>query len=67
MLPLLLQCFRPMTAVFVCPLFFGVGRRLFLKLLGINFEHFNVCQVALTSHVELREHILVTEWETVIT
>ena len=27
MLPLLLQCFRPMTAVFVCPLFFGVGKR----------------------------------------
>ncbi|KAJ4437554.1 hypothetical protein ANN_17699 [Periplaneta americana] len=26
MLPLLLQCFRPMTAVFVCPLFFGVAR-----------------------------------------
>ncbi|PNF23073.1 CAAX prenyl protease 2 [Cryptotermes secundus] len=25
MLPLLLQCFRPMTAVFVCPLFFGVA------------------------------------------
>ncbi|KDR09270.1 CAAX prenyl protease 2 isoform X2 [Zootermopsis nevadensis] len=25
MLPLLLQCYRPMTAVFVCPLFFGVA------------------------------------------
>ncbi|GLH07734.1 CAAX prenyl protease 2 [Gryllus bimaculatus] len=25
MLPLLLQCFRPLTAVFICPLFFGVG------------------------------------------
>ncbi|XP_067012806.2 CAAX prenyl protease 2 [Anabrus simplex] len=25
MLPLLLQCFRPMTAVVVCPLFFGVA------------------------------------------
>ncbi|PSN50774.1 CAAX prenyl protease 2 [Blattella germanica] len=25
MLPLLLQCFRPMTAIFVCPLFFGVA------------------------------------------
>ena len=26
MLPLLLQCFQPMTAVFIAPLFFGVGR-----------------------------------------
>lgn len=26
MLPLLLQCFRPMTVVFVAPLFFGVGK-----------------------------------------
>jgi len=42
MLPLLLQCFRPMTAVFVCPLFFGVGRTLFMKFTGINFEHFYV-------------------------
>ncbi|GLH07732.1 hypothetical protein R5R35_005888 [Gryllus longicercus] len=25
MLPLLLQCFRPLTAVFICPLFFGVA------------------------------------------
>lgn len=25
MLPLLLQCFQPMTAVFIAPLFFGVG------------------------------------------
>ncbi|KAJ8874393.1 hypothetical protein PR048_025242 [Dryococelus australis] len=25
MLPLLVQCFRPMTAVFVCPLFFGIA------------------------------------------
>lgn len=26
MLPLLLQCFQPSTAVLVCPLFFGVGK-----------------------------------------
>jgi len=25
MLPLLLQCFTPATAIFVCPLFFGVA------------------------------------------
>lgn len=25
MMPLLLQCFRPMTAIFIAPLFFGVG------------------------------------------
>uniref|UniRef100_A0A1B6HVQ7 CAAX prenyl protease 2 n=1 Tax=Homalodisca liturata TaxID=320908 RepID=A0A1B6HVQ7_9HEMI len=25
MLPLLLQCFRPTTAIFVCPLFFGIA------------------------------------------
>lgn len=25
MLPLLLQCFKPMTAVFICPLFFGLA------------------------------------------
>lgn len=25
MLPLLLQCFTPTTAIFVCPLFFGVA------------------------------------------
>lgn len=25
MLPALLQCFQPITAVFICPLFFGVG------------------------------------------
>lgn len=25
MLPILLQCFNPTTAVLVCPLFFGVG------------------------------------------
>lgn len=25
-IPLLLQCFQPMTAVFICPVFFGAGR-----------------------------------------
>lgn len=25
MMPLLLQCFHPMTAIFIAPLFFGVG------------------------------------------
>lgn len=25
MLPLLLQCFSPTTAIFICPLFFGVA------------------------------------------
>nr|CAD7445062.1 unnamed protein product [Timema bartmani] len=28
MLPLLLQCFQPITAIFVCPLFFGIGFQL---------------------------------------
>lgn len=35
MLPLLLQCFRPLTAVFVCPLFFGVGKTLVLSFTNI--------------------------------
>ncbi|XP_046996542.1 CAAX prenyl protease 2 isoform X2 [Schistocerca americana] len=42
MLPLLLQCFRPMTAVFVCPLFFGVAH--FHHMVermktGLDFRH----------------------------
>nr|XP_022908330.1 CAAX prenyl protease 2 [Onthophagus taurus] len=30
MLPILGQCFEPLTAVFVCPLFFGAGKHPFL-------------------------------------
>lgn len=29
MLPLLLQSFNPITAIFLCPLFFGVGKQIF--------------------------------------
>ncbi|XP_018328410.1 CAAX prenyl protease 2 isoform X2 [Agrilus planipennis] len=41
MLPLLLQCFSPITAVFVCPLFFGVAHfHHMIELVrdGINFK-----------------------------
>lgn len=27
MMPALLQCFRPISAVFICPLFFGIGEK----------------------------------------
>lgn len=45
MLPLLLQCFAPMTAVFICPLFFGVGKASF-KAVPLrnrsNFQHISI-------------------------
>ncbi|KAK9731365.1 Type II CAAX prenyl endopeptidase Rce1-like [Popillia japonica] len=42
MLPILLQCFSPMTAVFVCPLFFGAGHfhHVIEKMKkGMKFKH----------------------------
>nr|CAD7423880.1 unnamed protein product [Timema monikensis] len=38
MLPLLLQCFQPITAIFVCPLFFGIGE--FINIVA-NHSHFH--------------------------
>lgn len=45
MLPLLLQCFRPLTAIFIAPLFFGVGKYslpIILCLSSYSME-WNVC------------------------
>ncbi|XP_018913305.1 CAAX prenyl protease 2 isoform X2 [Bemisia tabaci] len=42
MLPLLLTCFKPMAAVFICPLFFGTAHfnRLAERVLaGVDFKH----------------------------
>lgn len=47
MVPLLLQCFRPLTAVFVCPLFFGVA-------------HFHHMAERLKAGMDLKQALLVS-------
>jgi len=38
-IPLLLQCFQPMTAVFICPVFFGAGKS---RVLQMHYNHYSL-------------------------